>query len=116
MDVSATAAAVPLDALKPSAAAPAQAFGGAAGLSADKIKSVASKFEASFLSVMIGSMFEGVSTSAPFGGGEGEAAFRSFLTEEMAKGVAKRGGVGLSAAVQGEMLKMQAAGRQGARA
>lgn len=104
MDVS-SATAVPLDALQPAVSAPVAA----ARLTPDKVKSVAQKFEASFLSVMIGSMFEGVSTSAPFGGGEGEAAFRSFLTEEMAKGVAKHGGVGLSAAVQREMLRMQAA-------
>ena len=104
MDVS-SAAAVPLNALKPIAAAP----GASAGLAPEKIKTVASKFESAFLSVMIGSMFEGVTTSAPFGGGEGEAAFRSFLTEEMAKGVAKRGGVGLSSAVQREMLRMQGA-------
>ena len=95
----------PLDAIKPLAAAPS----GLAGASAEKIAATAKKFEASFLQVMIGSMFEGVSTSAPFGGGQGEAAFRSFLTEEMAKGVARRGGVGLSAAVQREMLKMQSA-------
>lgn len=105
MDVSSAATTVPLDALKPAAAAPIAA----AGLGADKIKAVASKFEGAFLSVMIGSMFEGVSAPAPFGGGEGEGAFRSFLTEEMAKGVAKRGGVGLSAAVQREMMKMQGA-------
>ena len=102
---SAFATAVPLDALKPLAAAPTAG----AGASADKIKATAQKFEASFLSVMMGAMFEGVSTSAPFGGGEGEAAFRSFLTEEMAKSVVKHGGIGISSVVQGEMLKMQGA-------
>ena len=94
----------PLDALKPVAAAPT-----AGGRTPEQIKAVAHKFEASFLSVMLGQMFEGVSTSAPFGGGQGEAAFRSFLTEEMAKGLAKRGGVGLSTAVQAQMLRMQGA-------
>jgi Rod binding domain-containing protein len=101
----AAALAPSLDVLKPAVAAPVAG----AGRSPDEIKAVATKFEASFLSVMIGAMFEGVSTEAPFGGGEGEQAFRSFLTEAMAKGVAKRGGVGLSAAVQREMLKMQGA-------
>ena len=97
--------AAPLDALKPLAAAPVAA----AGASADKIKATAQKFESSFLSVMLGSMFEGVSTAAPFGGGAGEEAFRSFLTEEMAKGITRRGGVGLSATIQREMMKMQGA-------
>ncbi len=105
MDFAATAAAVPLDALKPTAAAPSPA----ASLSADKIKSVASKFEASFLSVMIGSMFEGVSTSAPFGGGEGEAAFKSFMTEAMAKSMVRHGGIGLAPTLNAALLKLQGA-------
>lgn len=104
MDVS-PAFAVPLDALKPVAAAPS--VGGSR--TPEQIKAVAAKFEASFLSVMLGQMSEGVSASAPFGGGQGEAAFRSFLTEEMAKGMAKRGGIGLSTAVQAQMLRMQGA-------
>ncbi|CAN5274601.1 hypothetical protein BH09PSE2_BH09PSE2_00060 [soil metagenome] len=104
MDVS-PAFAVPLDTLKPVAAAPTAG----AGRTPEQIKSVASKFEASFLSVMLGQMSEGVSTSAPFGGGQGEAAFKSFLNEEMAKGLAKRGGIGLSTAVQAQMLRMQGA-------
>ena len=72
-----------------------------------KIKETADKFEASFLSVMMQSMFEGVKTSEPFGGGQGEDMFKSLLTEAMAKEVAKSGGVGVSATVQREMLKMQ---------
>ena len=64
-------------------------------------------FEASFLSSMLGSMFEGAEISAPFGGGEGEAAFRSFLTDAMAKSMAKHGGVGLAKSVSQEMLKLQ---------
>ena len=64
-------------------------------------------FEASFLSSMLGSMFEGTEISAPFGGGEGEAAFRSFLTDAMAKSMAKHGGVGLAKSVSQEMLKLQ---------
>jgi Rod binding domain-containing protein len=72
-----------------------------------KIKETAAKFESSFLSVMMQSMFEGVKTSEPFGGGNGEEMFKSLLTEEMAKQVTKAGGVGLAATVQKEMLKMQ---------
>ena len=72
-----------------------------------QIKETAKKFEASFLSVMLGQMFEGTDTPAPFGGGPGEAMFKSFLTEAMAKKMTDAGGVGISAAVQREMLKMQ---------
>lgn len=104
MDLTSLAAA-PLDAIKPLAAAPAAA----AGATADKLKATAQKFESSFLSVMLGAMFEGVSTAAPFGGAEGEAAFRSFLTEEMSKGITRRGGIGISAVVQREMMKLQGA-------
>ncbi|WP_421737048.1 rod-binding protein [Caulobacter sp.] len=72
-----------------------------------QIKETAQKFEASFLSVMMQTMFEGVKTSEPFGGGQGEEMFKSLLTESMAKEVTKAGGVGLANTVQREMLKLQ---------
>ena len=72
-----------------------------------QIKQSAQDFEASFLSQAFGSMFEGVKTSPPFGGGAGEDAFRSFLYDAMAKDMVKKGGIGLAASVQREMLKMQ---------
>lgn len=72
-----------------------------------QIKETANRFEASFLSVMMQSMFEGVKTSEPFGGGQGEDLFKSLLTEAMAKEVTKAGGVGLASTVQREMLKLQ---------
>ena len=72
-----------------------------------QIKQTAEKFEASFLSSMLQSMFDGVETAAPFGGGPSETMFRSFLTEAMAKQMVKAGGIGVAAQVQREMLKMQ---------
>ena len=72
-----------------------------------QIQETAQKFEASFLSVMMQSMFDGVKTSEPFGGGQGEEMFKSLLTEAMAKEVTKAGGVGLASTVQHEMLKLQ---------
>ena len=71
------------------------------------IARTAQDFETSFLSVMIGQMFEGVETSAPFGGGHGEEMFKSFMAEAIAKQVVRSGGVGVSASVQKEMLKLQ---------
>ncbi len=72
-----------------------------------KIKKAAENFEASFLSVMLAQMFKGVETEAPFGGGQGEEMFKSFFTDAVAKQVARSGGIGLSATVEREMLKMQ---------
>ena len=71
------------------------------------IKETAKKFEASFLSIMMQQMFEGVETSAPFGGGPGETMFKSFMTEAMAKKMADRGGIGIANSVGREMLKLQ---------
>ncbi len=72
-----------------------------------KIRKTAEDFEASYLSNALSTLFSGVETSEPFGGGEGEAAFKSFLTEAYAKQISRAGGVGLAAAVQREILKMQ---------
>lgn len=72
-----------------------------------KIKETAQNFESSFLSVMMQQMFEGVKTSEPFGGGQGEEMFKSILTDAMSKQVTKAGGVGLASTIQREMLKLQ---------
>jgi Rod binding domain-containing protein len=72
-----------------------------------EIKNTAKKFEASFLSVMVQQMFEGVSTSAPFGGGVGEDMFKSFMTEAMAKQMTDAGGIGIADSVTHQMLKLQ---------
>ena len=72
-----------------------------------QIRDTAERFEATFLSSMLQQMFDGVEPAAPFGGGPGEAMFKSFLTDAMAKQMAKGGGIGIAAQVQREMLKMQ---------
>jgi flagellar protein FlgJ len=71
------------------------------------IKETAKKFEASFLGIMLQQMFEGVETAAPFGGGPGEAMFKSFMTDAMAKKMTDAGGVGVADLVGREMLKLQ---------
>lgn len=71
-----------------------------------KIDKTAKAFEASFLQVMLGQMFDSVEQGA-FGGGAGESAFKGFLTEAFAKSMADAGGIGLSRDVTREMLKMQ---------
>ena len=71
------------------------------------IQKTAKDFEASFLNVMYQSMFKDVNTSEPFGGGQGEEMWKSFLTDAMAKQTVKRGGIGLSDTIAKEMLKLQ---------
>ena len=72
-----------------------------------QIHQTAQKFEASFLTSMLQTMMSSVSTAPPFGGGAGEDMWKGFLAEAMAKDMAKRGGVGVSNAVEREMLKLQ---------
>ena len=72
-----------------------------------QIEKTAKDFEASFLSVMLGQMFKDVGAQAPFSGGHGEAAFKSFLGDAMAKQMVQHGGVGLADRVTQEMLKLQ---------
>lgn len=72
-----------------------------------RIAQAAQDFESSFLSVMIGQMFTGLEANGAFSGGAGEAAFRSFLSDAMARQITRSGGVGLAGPVQAEMLKLQ---------
>ena len=72
-----------------------------------EIRQTAEKFEASFLGIMLQAMFKDVNISEPFSGGEGEAMWKSFLTDAMAKSMTKAGGIGLAAPVAREMLKLQ---------
>ncbi len=67
----------------------------AAARSDAEIRAVAESFEASFLSEML--QYTGLNTMpAGFGGGAGEEAFSSLLTEQYARLLSERGGVGLA--------------------
>lgn len=81
--------------------------GAATGVVTDRMRETAEAFEASFLSQMLKPMFEGLSTEAPFGGGEAEGTWRGFLVDAMARQTVKAGGVGLADQVVARMLKMQ---------
>ena len=76
-----------------------------------RMRETAEAFEASFLSQMLKPMFEGLSTEAPFGGGEAEGTWRGFLVEAMAKQTVRAGGIGLADQVVAQMLKMQEQGQ-----
>lgn len=108
--------ALPLDLVRPvvakaatTTAAAASAVSGAPTEAAKRaaIGKTAQAFEAQFLSSMFSQMFDGVETAPPFGGGEGEDAFRSFFSDALGKEVARRGGIGLAKSVEREMLKLQ---------
>ncbi|MDP3379057.1 MAG: rod-binding protein [Brevundimonas sp.] len=75
----------------------------------DRMRETAEDFEASFIAQMLRPMFEGLSTEAPFGGGQAEETWRSFLIDEMAKQTVRSGGIGLADHVMSQMLKMQEA-------
>ena len=72
-----------------------------------RMKKTAQDFEAGFLSMMLKPMFEGLKTDGPFGGGDAEATWRSFMVDAMARRVASGGGIGLADHVQRELIAMQ---------
>jgi peptidoglycan hydrolase FlgJ len=66
----------------------------------EAVHKAAEAFEASFLAEML--RYTGVNTMpSGFGGGAGEEAFSSFLTEEYARLLAERGGMGIAEQVFG---------------
>ncbi len=78
-------------------------------LSGSPNKKLGQDFESMCLSNLLSPMFEGLSTDGPFGGGQGEAAMRSFLIDAMAKGMTQRGGLGISDMMQKQLLQLQEA-------
>ena len=79
----------------------------AAGKARRDINGAAVDFEAMVLAQMLNTMTSGLKTDAPFGGGESEQIWRSFLNDEYARAMAKSGGIGIADSVRGEMLRMQ---------
>lgn len=72
-----------------------------------EIKETAQSFEAFFLTKMMESMYEGVSTDGMFGGGHAEKIYRSLLLDEYGKSMAKTGTVGVADYVMKSILDMQ---------
>lgn len=70
-------------------------------------REAAESFEAHFLSSFLESMYQGIETDGPFGGGQGETVFRSMLNEEYAQSISKSGGVNIADAVFKEILRIQ---------
>lgn len=97
--------------VSPATLPPAAAPAAAPAVVTARMRETAEAFEASFLSQMLKPMFEGLSTEAPFGGGEAEGTWRGFLVDAMAKQTVRSGGIGLADQVVAQMLKMQEQGQ-----
>ena len=72
-----------------------------------KIEKTAENFEAFFITKMMESMFEGISTDGMFGGGYAEKIYRSMLLDEYGKAMAKTGSIGVKDEVMRSILEMQ---------
>ena len=76
-------------------------------LAQKKAAEAAESFEAFFMTRMMESMFEGVSTDGFFGGGQAERVYRSLLLDEYGKEMAKTGTIGVKDYVMQAILQMQ---------
>ncbi len=75
----------------------------------------AQSFEVQFVNSMFQHMYDGVEGDGPFGNSAGVGPWRSFLTEEYAKGFVSAGGIGIAGEVYKSLLAHQEArGTQGA--
>ncbi|MBK5919510.1 hypothetical protein CCR80_00455 [Rhodothalassium salexigens] len=71
------------------------------------VDKAATKFESMFLAQMLAPMMDTIPTDGPFGGGPGGEMFRSMLTEELGKEMAKSGGIGIADMIRQELLALQ---------
>jgi Rod binding domain-containing protein len=79
------------------------------GIDTAKAAGAAKEYESVFISQFLGSMFSGIKTDELTGGGQGEEMFRSMMVDQYAKSLTARGGFGLAAHMQTELLKHQQA-------
>jgi peptidoglycan hydrolase FlgJ len=73
----------------------------------EQARKIARDFESFFLAQMLQPMFREVAPEAPFSGGAGEDAWRSFQVDEYGKSIARAGGIGIADMVYREILKAQ---------
>jgi len=73
-----------------------------------KLRHAAEDFASVALNELLSPMFETVDTSQDeFGGGAGEKAFKPMMIAEIAKQIARSGGLGLAEPVYQQMLRLQ---------
>ena len=82
-----------------------------ASAGADNVRTAARKaaeeFESVFLTTLLESMFAGIKTDGPTGGGNSEKTYRSMMLGEYAKEMASNGGLGIADHVYREILAAQ---------
>jgi peptidoglycan hydrolase FlgJ len=74
-----------------------------------KAHAAAQDFEAVFLNSMFQHMFTGIDGEGPFGGQGATGVWRSVLTDQYAKSVAKAGGIGIADHVYQSLIAQQEA-------
>jgi len=72
-----------------------------------KAHTAAQDFEAVFLNSMFQHMFAGVDGEGPFGGQGATGVWRSVLTDQYAKSIAKAGGIGIADQVYRSLIAHQ---------
>lgn len=72
-----------------------------------KARAAAKDFEAVFLNSMFQHMFAGIDGEGPFGGAGATGVWRSILTDQYAKSIAKAGGIGISDQVYRSLIAHQ---------
>jgi flagellar protein FlgJ len=77
-----------------------------------KVRAAAQDFEAVFLNSMMQHMFAGLEGDGPLGGHGASGVWRSFLTQEYSKSIAKAGGIGLANQVYRALIAHQEAKAQ----
>jgi flagellar protein FlgJ len=70
-------------------------------------RKAAEDFAAFFFSQSLESVFGGMSSDKMFGGGSGEEVYKSLLTQEYGKIMARTGGLGIADAVQRDIIHLQ---------
>ena len=76
-----------------------------------KARAQATEFEQVYLSTMLNQMFAGLSTEAPFGGGQAEETWRGMLVDQYAQTITRSGGVGIADAVYRDLIGVQEGSR-----
>lgn len=85
----------------------ASTLGGVQDAAKAKVKEAAKSYEAVFLNTMLQSMFTGIEEGGAWGGGQGSETWQGLLIDEFAKNIAARGGIGIAASVERELLALQ---------
>jgi flagellar protein FlgJ len=79
----------------------------AVGGSQAKARAAAQDFEAVFLNAMFQHMFTAMDGEGPLGGSGATGVWRSFLTQEYSKTIAKAGGIGIANDVYRSLMAHQ---------